>query len=137
MAGGDRARFRAVVVDDNPPTPTLLRAVLDYAGDFSVVGEAGDGSEAVHVCEILQPDVVLLDLQMPTMDGIEAIPLIRRQCPAVRIVVFSGLDAPSARSYATRVGADAYMVKGVPPATVLATVRSVLARHQRRSAPLG
>src|SRR4051812_14849123 len=81
---------RVVVVDDTPDVRMLLRLALESEGDMSVVAEAADGREAVDVVAANQPDLVVLDLAMPVMDGMTALPHLRRACPGARILVLSG-----------------------------------------------
>jgi len=81
-----------VVCDDVPELRRLLREALSEGDDMEVVGEASDGREAIEVIERLQPDVVILDLSMPELDGLEAIPLIHQVAPAAEICIFSGFE---------------------------------------------
>jgi PAS domain S-box-containing protein len=120
---GDR---RVLVVDDADELRTLLRARLERAPGFTVVGEAADGIAAVEAARELQPDLVLLDLAMPRMDGLEALPHIREAVPGVRVIVFSGFDQSTLAQKAIAAGADHYMVKGGPMSQLLELVESVL-----------
>lgn len=92
----------------------LVRMALEFHGGFEVVGEAGDGAEALSLANSLKPDAVVLDLAMPVMDGLEAIPAIKRHNPAAKILVLSGFDASQMREEAVAAGADAYLEKGEP-----------------------
>jgi hypothetical protein len=103
-----------VVCDDVPELRRLARAVLEEAGDMTVVAEAGDGREAIEVIERHQPDVVVLDLSMPEMDGLEAIPLIHQVAPATEIVVFSGFEEGRVAEVALQLKASRYVRKGAP-----------------------
>ena len=87
---------RILVVDDDPQFRHLVRLVLRHAKDFAFVGEAADGQEGVEQAEALRPDVVLLDLMMPGMDGFHALPLIRRANPDTAVIVLTALDADEA-----------------------------------------
>ena len=127
-----RLPLRVVLVDDSAMARSLVRRVLTAAGDISVVAEAGDGGEAVQLAALLRPDVVVLDVQMPTMDAFDSIPRIRARSPHTGVVAISGLDAPAARAYALRVGADAYVTKSSPIAVLLAAVRDAAAARSRR-----
>ena len=104
-------RIRVVVADDEAPVRALLGITLSMERDFQVVGEAADGAEAVEMIEAQHPDAVVLDLMMPVLAGLEAIPRIRACCPDCRIVVFSALSADQAASDALSLGADAYVEK--------------------------
>ncbi|MEO9322646.1 hybrid sensor histidine kinase/response regulator [Nocardioides sp. C4-1] len=115
---------RVVIIDDTADLRDLLRIALTRGG-FDVVGEAGDGSSGIEVVRHHRPDVVLLDLAMPVMDGIEALPSIRRLCPAAKIVVLSGFGAQQMSARAVAAGADGYVQKGAPLTTILDYVRGV------------
>lgn len=116
---------RVVLADDTPDIRALLRLMLGRAG-YEVVGEAGTGAEAVALAQELQPDVVILDLAMPVMDGLEAIPLIRVGAPGAKVVVFSGFKSDRIEAEALTAGAHAFVEKGTPPPEVVATLASVL-----------
>jgi len=103
-----------VVCDDVPELRRLLREVLEEGGEMQVVGEAADGREAVEVIERLQPDVVILDLSMPQLDGLEAIPLIHQVAPAAEICIFSGFEEGKVAEVALRLKASRYVRKGAP-----------------------
>lgn len=104
--------LRVVVADDTPELRLLIRVRLGRDGRFQVVGEAATGAEAVEVAARERPDLVLLDLAMPVMDGLQALPLIRERSPGTRVVVFSGVGAPQAADSAFAAGADDYVQKG-------------------------
>lgn len=106
----DAGSIRVVLVDDNESIRRLLRTLIGLDPDCVVVGEATDGEEAVQVAAGTRPDVVLLDVVMPVMDGVSAIPRIREVSPASRIVMFS--SEPERRSDALDVGADGWLTKG-------------------------
>lgn len=101
-----------LVVDDVADIRLLLRLALEGDGRFEIVGEAGDGSEAIDAAGRLRPDVVLLDLAMPVMDGLEALPGIRAQSPESKIVILSGFNARELSAEALSLGASSYMEKG-------------------------
>jgi YesN/AraC family two-component response regulator len=105
---------RVVVVDDAADLREMLTMVLDLrgGGDFEVVGEAGDGRQAVEVVEQTQPDLVLMDIAMPVMDGLEAVPLVRQVSPDSTVVMLSGFPARTAEAGALEAGAHAYLEKG-------------------------
>ncbi|MCW2815993.1 MAG: ATP-binding region, ATPase domain protein [Nocardioides sp.] len=124
--------LRVVIIDDTPDLRDLLRIALTRGG-FEVVGEAGDGSTGIDVVRTHRPDVVLLDLAMPVMDGIEALPSIRRLCPAAKIVVLSGFGAQQMSARAVAAGADGYVQKGAPLTTILDYVRDMSAGGRRAS----
>ncbi len=130
------APVRVLVVDDTPALRLLTRLMLEGSG-FEVVGEAGDGLAAIAEAATLQPDLVLLDLAMPVMDGLEALPRIRAAATGVRVVIVSGFDRRAMESQVVEAGADAYLQKGLPPEDVLATLRVLFPESEeapRRSA---
>jgi DNA-binding NarL/FixJ family response regulator len=103
-----------VVCDDVPELRRLARMVLEEDGEMLVVGEAADGREAVELIEEYQPDVAVLDLSMPHMDGLEAIPLIHQVAPRTEIVVFSGFEEGKVAEVALQLKASRYVRKGAP-----------------------
>ena len=117
---------RAVVIDDTTDIRELLRLALSRGG-MDVVGEAGDGRAGVELVRVERPDVVLLDLAMPVMDGVEALPLIRELVPDARIIVFSAFAGAVTRQV-LECGADGYVVKGTPLREVVAYVDGTLVR---------
>ena len=117
--------LRVVIADDAATMRALLRDLLGASPSFQVVGEAADGEEAVRLSAREQPDMVLLDLAMPNLDGLGAIPRIRACSPASRIVVLSGFGAGRLAQRALDVGADAYLEKRDGPDRLLARLREV------------
>lgn len=115
------------LVDDVPDMRMLLRLVLEADPELRVVGEAGDGAVAVEEIGRAQPDIVLLDLSMPGMDGLEAIPLIHEVAPGTRIVVFSGYTAGRMAETALARNAARYVEKGSDIELLPAIVREVAA----------
>jgi signal transduction histidine kinase len=118
---------RVLLVDDVADLRFLLRVVLETDGAFHVVGEAGDGKTAVELAAELAPDVILLDLSMPTMDGLEALPRLREVAPASAIAVLSGFEGSRIAASTSELGADAYFEKGTPPSAVVAGLKELLA----------
>jgi len=103
---------RVVIADDTPDIRMLLRWSLDPDERFQVVAEASNGEEAVAATVDQEVDVILLDLAMPVMDGLQAIPMIKHNSPDTKIVVLSGFDADAMSAEALARGADAYLEKG-------------------------
>lgn len=118
--------YRAVVADDAVHLRLLLRVMLERSGRFDVVGEASNGQEAIAETKRLTPDLTLLDLKMPIMDGLEALPLIRAAVPSTLVVVLSGLDADAMAAKAMAAGAAAYLVKDVNITHVVEQLLSLL-----------
>jgi DNA-binding NarL/FixJ family response regulator len=115
---------RILIVDDHPLTRDALAALLTQQG-FDVVGEAEDGKEALTVTRALQPDLVLLDLTMPGMDGLTALPKIREQAPTCEIVVLTASDSEENLLGAIRAGAAGYLLKTEPPEQIASFLRGV------------
>ena len=116
--------MRILIVDDHPITRAALSSLLEGHG-FTVAGEAADGEEAIELARRLLPDLVLLDLSMPGLDGLEAIPLLKDAAPSVGIIVFSGFAADRMRAPALALGADRYLEKGEPLDVIRDAVREV------------
>lgn len=106
--------MRTVVVDDDEALRLLVRLTLHDDERFRVVGEAGDGKQAVDAAARLQPDLVLLDLKMPGMDGFAALPLIRAAAPKAKVVCLSMLQAADVRDRVLALGAAAFIDKSLP-----------------------
>lgn len=116
---------RVLLADDTPDIRALLRLVLSRQDDFEVVAEAADGSQAIAMAREHRPDLVLLDLAMPVMDGLEAIPGVREAVPHCKIVVLSGFNADQMAAEAMSAGADAYIEKGTPPLRLVTELRRI------------
>jgi len=106
------AVLRVLIADDAPDIRLLLRMYLTDSR-LEVVGEAANGEEAVAMAEAEKPDAIILDLAMPVMDGLQAIPLIKQASPGTKIVVLSGFDAERMAERAMKLGAETYLQKGV------------------------
>lgn len=105
-------RVRVVLADDNRLFREMLTAVLGADERIEIVGQAGDGAEAVSLALALRPDVVLMDVYMPRMDGIEATRRIRSELRSTRVLILSASPLPEDRRRAREVGAAAYLTKG-------------------------
>lgn len=112
--------IRVLIADDSAHARTGLRALLATWPDIRVVGEAANGQDAVQLVAERLPDVVLMDVHMPVLDGVEATRLIKQQWPAVTVIVLT-LYVLEQRS-ALRAGADAVLIKGRAPEQLLATL---------------
>lgn len=126
-ADGPRPR-RVVIADDSDDLRFLLKMLLSRSEDFDVVAEAADGVSAVEAVRTARPDIILLDLAMPRMDGLEAIPAIRLLSPGTRIVVLSGFDSARMSGAATEAGADAYLEKGASMTDIAASLTQICDR---------
>ncbi len=116
-----------LLVDDHPLVRQGMRAVIDPLPHIEVVGEASDGDEAVKVCVELQPDVVLMDLQMPTVNGIEATRQVRARCPGAAVLVLTMYDDDAMVFEAVASGASGYLLKGSDGADVVAAIQAAAA----------
>jgi DNA-binding NarL/FixJ family response regulator len=105
-------KLRVVLADDTSEWRLMLRVILEQDGRFEVVGEAANGQEAIAVTEQQSPDAIVLDLAMPVLDGLQAIPSIRAASPATAIVVLSGFARGQLDREALELGASAYVEKG-------------------------
>jgi DNA-binding NarL/FixJ family response regulator len=113
-------RRRAVIADDRAQARDGLRSLLDTVPEVDVIGEAGDGREALRLAQEHRPDVVLLDAQMPGVGGLEATRLIKDRWPQVRVVVLTMYG--SYRQDALAAGADAFLIKGCSDQDLLAAI---------------
>lgn len=118
-----------VLVDDHRLVRAGLRGIVDSADDLVVVGEAADGREALQVARAADPDVVLMDLSMPGMDGVEATATLRREGIRARVVVLTSFVEPERVATALRAGAVGYLLKDSDPAEVLTAIRAAAAGH--------
>jgi DNA-binding NarL/FixJ family response regulator len=115
---------RVLIVDDHPLTRDALAALL-LAHGFDVVGEAADGREAVERAAELRPDLVLLDLTMPELDGLQALPLVREAAPDAEVVVLTASEGEENLLAAIRSGAAGYLLKSEPPERIVGFLRGV------------
>ena len=115
--------LRIFLCDDVPELRVRARYGLEEDEDLQVVGEAGDAQAGIDGVRRLLPDVIVLDLSMPGMDGLEAIPRMREVAPAASIVVFSGFASERMASAALKLGASQYVEKGEPLDRLRETVR--------------
>ena len=118
--------IRVLLADDTSDIRLLLGIALRMAGGFTVVAEAANGQEAVALSEEHQPDLVLLDLAMPVMDGLQALPEIRRLSPRSVVVVLSGFGADTMAEEAVERGAQAYIQKGLHPSELAEQLRDLV-----------
>jgi DNA-binding NarL/FixJ family response regulator len=115
---------RILLVDDHPLTRAALAALLQQHG-FDVAGEASDGGEAIERAADLQPDLILLDLSMPGLDGLSALPRLREAAPDCEVVVLTASGTEDNLLAAIRGGAAGYLLKSEPPARIVEFLRGV------------
>jgi len=119
--------WRVLVADDHPVFRSGLRAIVDSSDDMTVVAEAENGAEAVELAAAHQPDLILMDLHMPVLGGIEATRQVLSQSPNVRVLVLTMIERDDAVIAAMRAGARGYLVKGSDRDEVLRGIRAVAA----------
>ncbi len=131
VAGGDPlTRPTVLIADDEPDLRLMLRLVLKRDGRFQVCGEAEDGSAAVALASSLQPDVVLLDLMMPVLDGWRALSRLQTVAPRAMVVVLSALDASSHAEETFAQGAFAFLEKQLRPDRIPTELEQLLQRFR-------
>jgi len=124
-----RDAIRLLIVDDHPVVRDGLRGILESSPEFEVVGEAGDGAEAVTRAVALQPDVVLMDLRMPGTDGVSAIRRLAERGVTARVLVLTTYDSDSYVLPAINAGATGYLLKDAPHEELLRAVRAAANRE--------
>jgi two-component system, chemotaxis family, chemotaxis protein CheY len=127
-------RDRVLIVDDAANLRELLTLLLEIEDDFEVVGTAADGKQAIEAAASLRPDLVLLDLAMPVMDGLQALPVLRAHIPQARIVIFSGFEHQALAEEALQAGADAYIEKGTSVTQLVSQLRALRRQRPRDTA---
>jgi DNA-binding NarL/FixJ family response regulator len=118
---------RVVLCDDQDGYRRLVGLALELESDFEVVGEAANGRQAIEMARELAPDVLLLDIAMPVMDGLEALPHIREASPETHVVMLTGIASSRSKEEALCGGAVRYVEKGIDIADLVAQVREVCA----------
>src|SRR5262249_1707042 len=122
-------RTTVLLADDHLLLGFGLTALLEATSDLIVVGHAVDGVQAVEMAERIRPHIILMDLSMPTMDGVEATRLIHASQPDIRILVLTSFSDSTRVRDALRAGAIGYLLKDCAPATLIASVRAAAQGH--------
>ena len=117
---------RVLVADDHPLMRSAFVSILSYGRNLEVVGEAKDGREAVAMCEKLRPDLVLMDVSMPVIDGIEATRRLKERLPGVVVLVVTAHEDEEVMLSAIRAGAAGYVLKGDDPSRLISAVNEAL-----------
>ena len=117
--------IRVLIVDDVPQVRRELRTLLPLLDAIDVVGEAENGQSAVELATALQPDVILMDVEMPIVDGLAATRRIKQASPATRIIILSIHDDEAVRAKARLAGADDFIDKGAPLAALLQAIQAI------------
>ncbi len=130
-------KITVIIVDDHPLIRQALRAVLEKEPDLEVVGEVGDGTSAVELAEKLRPDVVIMDVSLPGMDGAEATRQVRIASPDTAVLALTVHDDETTIADVLLAGASGYLTKGVFDREVVQAVRTIAAGHMVLSRPVG
>ncbi len=133
-AGSALDAVRVVLVDDQAMLRGGLRLIIDNEDDLVVVGEAADGDEALRLVRSARPDVVLMDIQMPVMDGLAATPLLLAEAPDTKVLVLTTFETDDYIFDALRAGASGFLLKNAPPEDLLDAIR-VVARGEALLSP--
>lgn len=123
--------IRILTVDDHLLLREGISAMLEGQADMAIIGEAGNGREAIENFRRLRPDVTLMDLRMPDMNGIEAIRVIRQECPNARIIVLTTYAGDAQAAAALRAGASGYLLKNLVRKELIETIRAVYLGKRR------
>jgi DNA-binding NarL/FixJ family response regulator len=120
---------RLLIVDDHEIFRRGLRALLEPSSEWQICGEAVDGLDAVEQCKSLKPDIVVLDVSMPRLNGLEAARLIRRENPESKIVIITQHDSPQIRSAALEAGARAFVTKSAVGSELVSALKNLMQTH--------
>jgi DNA-binding NarL/FixJ family response regulator len=131
--GGGTKPIRLLLVDDQPAVRRGLRMRFALEPDLEVVGEAGDAVEAIPLARALRPDVVLMDVELPGMNGISALEMLRTATPRSAVVIFTLRDDAATQEKARAAGAEAFVAKHRTEELLLAAIRGVAAEQQGRN----
>jgi DNA-binding NarL/FixJ family response regulator len=122
-----RPPSRIIIADDHPLFRSAIRETLERHSDLEVVGEAANGRQALELCHRLRPELVLMDLRMPEMDGVTATHAIKSEFPHTLVLILTALDESRGLSNSLEAGAAGYVLKDASPAQITDAVRRVLA----------
>ena len=124
---GAGATIGVLICDDVVELRRLIRVVVELDPSLDVLGEAQNGEQAILQAKRLQPDVILLDLSMPVLSGLEALPAIRAAAPKARIIAFTGLSSPDLEHVLLESGANSLLAKGASPDAITDAIKDVYA----------
>jgi DNA-binding NarL/FixJ family response regulator len=127
MAGDASVPARVIIADDHPLYRTALTRIFEEHSEFEVVSQAADGREVLEFCRRLRPELVLMDLGMPDIDGLEATRTLKRELPRTIVLVLTAYEDPQRLSEALEAGARGYLLKNAPPQQIIDAVRGALA----------
>ena len=126
---------RVLFVDDNSVVRSLVRQLFELMPDFEISGEAENGRDAVEKAESLKPDLIILDLSMPVMTGLDAAPLLRKLLPDTRIILFTVQDGPHVEQLARAAGIHAVVSKNQLASKLILQARAMLASIEQEHRP--
>jgi DNA-binding NarL/FixJ family response regulator len=126
LQGNGTKNARLLIVDDHEIFRRGLRALLEPSLEWQICGEAVDGIDAIEQCKLLKPDIVVLDVSMPRLNGLEAARLIRKETPEPRIVMITQHDSPQIRTAAIEAGAQAFVTKSAVGSELVSALRNLL-----------
>jgi two-component system, NarL family, response regulator LiaR len=121
----DPERITVMIADDHAMVRLGLRAIVESFADLHLVGEASDGKRAVQLCEQLHPNVILMDVMMPMLNGIEATRQVRTQCPATQVIAITSFEDEQHTRDILQAGAMGFLLKNVSASELAAAIRSV------------
>jgi len=126
---------RVLIVDDHEPVRRGIRSLLARRQDWTVCGEAADGLEATEMARQLRPDVVLMDMSMPRMDGAEATRIIRREVPQAEVIIVTQNDPALVRQHAAEIGARGYVSKATLARDLLPAILNIIGGLEQTDTP--
>jgi len=129
--GPEQGRIRVMVADDAPTALNAICAYLELEGGFEIVGTASDGLNLLQQAEMQRPDLVLVDLQMPRMNGLEVAQRLRAEHPGVAVIVFSEFEASVLKAECVQRGADAFVQKSHMPEQLMREIARLFPRSHR------
>lgn len=124
---GVNSPIRVVIIDDTDDIRMLLRMQIEMEDGIEVVAEGTDGTEAAELAVVAEPDVIVMDMMMPGMTGIDALPFVKAANPHSRVVIYSSRAATETETLALAAGADAYVEKHAPHGAVVEAIRRLAA----------
>ena len=115
--------MKVLLADGSPAFRTFIRQILEVAWDVNVAGQASDAEEVVRLAQQLKPDVVLMDIDLPGLDGLEATRRIKASLPGTKVIMLSAVDGETYRNTAAKHGADGFLPKSAPLSEILSVIR--------------
>jgi len=115
--------MKVLLADGSPAFRTFMRQILEVAWDVNVAGQASDAEEVVRLAQQLKPDVVLIDIDLPGLDGLEATRRIKASLPGMKVIMLSAVDGETYRNTAAKHGADGFLSKSAPVSEILSVIR--------------